>query len=120
MFKVYGLKNCDTCRKAIKWLGAEGFETTLHDVRKDGLLSGQVAFWARTVGWELLLNRRGTTWRGLEEAEKEGLTEEKAIALMEAAPALMKRPIFVSGETVHVGFKPADQEIVRRMAQALS
>lgn len=118
MFKVYGLKNCDTCRKAMKWLAAEGFESQLHDVRKEGLEPEQVAFWARAVGWELLLNRRGTTWRGLDEAEKADLTEAKAIGLMEAAPALMKRPIFVSGDTVHVGFKPVDLETIRQMAQA--
>lgn len=118
MFKVYGLKNCDTCRKAMKWLAAEGFESQLHDIRKDGLEAAQVAFWARAVGWELLLNRRGTTWRGLDDAEKEDLTEAKAIALMEAAPALMKRPIFVSDKNVHVGFKPADLETVRQMAGA--
>jgi len=118
MFKVYGLKNCDTCRKAMKWLAAEGLESRLHDVRKDGLEAEQVAFWARAVGWELLLNRRGTTWRGLDDAEKEDLTEAKAIALMEAAPALMKRPIFVSGKNVHVGFKPVDLETIRQMAQA--
>lgn len=118
MFKVYGLKNCDTCRKAKKWLSEEGIESTVHDIRKDGLEAGQVAFWAQAVGWEILLNRRGTTWRGLSEAEKSDLTETKAIALMEAAPALMKRPIFVSGETVHVGFKPADQGAVLTMAKA--
>lgn len=116
MFEVYGLKNCDTCRKAVKWLKEEGVEVALHDVRKDGLKAGQVAFWAQAVGWELLLNRRGTTWRGLDEADKADLTEAKVVALMEASPALMKRPIFVSGDAVHVGFKPADHATVRQMA----
>lgn len=105
MIIVYGLKNCDTCRKAQKWLEAEGIEYQFRDVRADVLESPTIARWIAAVGWELLLNRRGTTWRKLGDVDKHDVDGEKAQALMSEHPALIKRPIFEKGDSVLVGFK---------------
>ncbi|WP_135075717.1 ArsC family reductase [Terasakiella sp. SH-1] len=105
MIKFVGLKNCDTCRKAKKWLEAEGFDYEYQDVRADGLNAEDLSVWAGKVGWEALLNRRGTTWRTLDEAQKSDVDEAKAIALMVEHPALMKRPVFQSGDQIILGFK---------------
>lgn len=105
MVDVYGLKNCDTCRKVRKELDGAQIDYSFHDVREDGVTKAQVAHWAGRAGWETLLNKSSTTWRGLPEADKVGVTEAKAIALMTANPALMKRPIIMRGETdVFVGW----------------
>lgn len=109
MLTLYGLKNCDTCRNAIKWLTNEGIEHRFLDVRKDGIDQALVAGWAKAVGWETLLNRRGTTWRGLPDADKDGVDEAKAVDLMVAFPALIKRPVFDRGGVISVGFKEADK-----------
>ena len=113
MISIYGLKNCDTCRKALKWLQAEGIEHEFKDVRADGLTDAQVKGWIDAVGWETLLNRRGTTWRKLSDAEKDGVDAAKAKALMMEKAALIKRPVFESGSTVIVGFKDAEVEALR-------
>ena len=84
MITMYGIINCDTCRKALKWLQAEGIEHRFHDFRADGLEADDVVRWVGAVGWEVLLNRRGTTWRKLSEADKDGLDEAKATDLMQA------------------------------------
>ena len=105
MISVYGLKNCDTCRKALKWLDAEGLEHQFKDVRADTLESATIARWIAAVGWEVLLNRRGTTWRKLSDADKHDVDGDKALALMAEHPALIKRPVFEARDTVMVGFK---------------
>lgn len=103
--KVWGLKNCDTCRKALKWMDENGVSYTFADVRKDGLTEADVKRWAGDAGTDTLLNRRGTTWRGLSDADKASAeTEMGAVALMAAHPALIKRPVFDDGERVLVGF----------------
>lgn len=105
MLKVYGLKNCDTCRKALKWLEAEAIGHTFLDVRKDGVTEADVEHWADAVGVDVLLNRRGTTWRKLTDAEKaKAENDADAIALMAAQPSLIKRPVFLDGKNVLVGF----------------
>ncbi|MEM7635379.1 MAG: arsenate reductase [Pseudomonadota bacterium] len=104
MIEVYGLNNCDTCRKARKWLSAEGVEHEFHDIRKANLGDKVIAAWAGKAGWETLLNRRGTTWRGLSVQDKESIDEASAVKLMTAHPALIKRPVFVTGSDVLVGF----------------
>lgn len=104
MIKVYGLNNCDTCRKARKWLSVEGVEHEFHDIRKANLEDKVIAGWAGKAGWETLLNRRGTTWRGLLAQDKESVDEAGAVRLMTAHPALIKRPVFVRGSDVLVGF----------------
>ena len=105
MITVYGLKNCDTCRKALKWLEAEGVVHRFHDVRKDGIEETAIKRWIAACGRETVLNRRGTTWRGLDENAKEDVNETTAVALMAAHPALIKRPVFEWGGRVVVGFK---------------
>lgn len=105
MLKVYGLKNCDTCRKALKWLEAEAIGHTFLDVRKDGVTVADVKGWAAEVGVEVLLNRRGTTWRKLSDADKaQAENDAGAIALMADQPSLIKRPVFVNGKKIMVGF----------------
>lgn len=113
MLKVYGLKNCDTCRKAVKWLDAAGIAHEFRDLRKDGVAKADVGRWAAAVGWEVLLNKAGTTWRGLADADRHDLDEGKAVALMAAHVALMKRPIFDTGDDVMVGFKEAQMQALK-------
>jgi Spx/MgsR family transcriptional regulator len=109
MIKMYGLKNCDTCRKAMKWLDGEGIAYQFIDVRKDGITEKVIKGWAASVGVESLLNRRGTTWRGLSETEKAKSEGVEAIVLMAAHPALIKRPVVVKNTEVRVGFKDGEQ-----------
>ena len=104
MITVYGLKNCDTCRKARKWLDENSIDHRFHDVRADGLDPADLAAWAAALGWEKLLNRRGTTWRGLPETEKEGLDDCSSQALMVTHPALIKRPVFHIAGNYAIGF----------------
>lgn len=111
--RVYGLKNCDTCKKARAWLKGEGAAAEFLDVRADGVSEAQIRSWAKEAGWEKLLNRRGTTWRGLPEAEKADVTEAKAIKLMAAHPALIKRPVFETKAGVIVGFGKDEQAALR-------
>jgi arsenate reductase len=114
MITLYGLKNCDTCRKARKWLDGEGIAHRFHDVRADGLDADRIAGWAATLGWETLLNRRGTTWRQISEKDKENVDEKKAVALMAVHPALIKRPVFETGSGMFVGFGASEQAALRR------
>lgn len=108
---LYGLKNCDTCKRVRKELDAAHVPYTFHDVREEGVTKAQVAGWAKSAGWEAMLNRASTTWRALPDAEKSGLTEGKAVALMAAHPTLIKRPLIVRGDTeVHVGWTAAVTE----------
>ena len=104
MTTLYGIKNCDTVRKARKWLDSYGIAYTFHDFRTDGLEKKKLATWVEELGWEQLINRRGTTWRNLSGAEKDGLTEHKAIELMLAHPAVIKRPVLDIGTSRVVGF----------------
>lgn len=102
---LYGLKTCDTCKKVRKELDAARVAYEFHDVRDDGVTKAQVARWAKKAGWETLLNKSSATWRGLPDADKTGVTEAKAIALMTANPTLIKRPIIERGDTdVYVGW----------------
>ena len=104
MITVYRLKSCDTCRMARKWLAEKGMAHRFHDVRSDGLKVATLATWADALGWEKLLNRRGTTWRNLPYTDKESLEPETALALMTAHPALIKRPVFDFGGHYAIGF----------------
>ena len=102
---VYGLKNCDTCRKVRKELDASKVEYAFHDVREDGVTKTEISRWAKRAGWETMLNKSSTTWRALPDADKAGIGEAKAIALMAANPTLIKRPIITRGDTeVFVGW----------------
>ncbi len=116
MIQVYGLKNCDTCRKARGWLDGKGMAHSFHDVRADGLAEKDLARWVRAAGWETLLNRRGTTWRALSDKDKDGVDAAKAVKLMLAHPALIKRPVFEAQGKVVVGFGAAEQKAVAALA----
>ena len=105
MIRIYGLKNCDTCRAALKWLVAEGLDHRFVDVRKDGVDVSEITTWVAALGWETLLNRRGTKWRGLSDVDKENIDGGKAIKLMMTHPVLIKRPVFHADGTYLVGFK---------------
>lgn len=117
MITIYGIKNCDTCRKARKWLDAEGIEHRYHDFRDEGLDEQSLAAWVGAVGWETLLNRRGTTWRKLPEEDREGLEPKSATALMLNNPTLIKRPVFDTGAGYLVGFSAAEQAALKQAVQ---
>ena len=103
---IYGIKNCDTMKKARIFLEKKGVAYDFHDYKVEGIERVRLEGWAGKVGWEALLNRAGTTFRKLPEKDKEGLTEKKAIALMLAKPSMIKRPVLEAGGKVLVGFKP--------------
>lgn len=107
---IYGIKNCDTMRKARAWLDQHGVAYHFHDYKSAGITRGALEGWARAVGWETLLNRAGRTFRALPPKEQEGLSEKKAIALMGAQPSMIRRPVLdVDGKLI-VGFKPEQYE----------
>jgi arsenate reductase (glutaredoxin) len=103
---IYGIRNCDTMKKARAWLDEHGIAYTFHDYREHGIDRALLEHWAREVGWEKLLNRAGTTFRKLPDREREGVDEPRAIALMLAQPGMIKRPVLVAGEALLVGFRP--------------
>ncbi|MDR4305068.1 ArsC family reductase [Chelatococcus sambhunathii] len=104
MVTIYGIKNCDTMKKARRWLDERGVDYRFHDYRAEGVDEARLRGWAAKVGWEKLLNRGGTTFRGLPEAEKSGMDETKAVRLMLAQPAMIKRPVLEQGDAILVGF----------------
>ncbi len=106
MMTLYGIKNCDTVKKARAWLGGYGIVYAFHDYKVAGIEKARLEGWVSQLGWEALLNRSGTTFRKLPDAEKEGLTEKKAIALMLAQPSMIKRPVLEAKGKLTVGFKP--------------
>lgn len=110
MLTLYGIPNCDTVRKARRWLDGHGVEYRFHDFRKDGLDEARLRAWVAELGWETLLNRSGTTWRSAPDAVKAGLNAETAIAFMLRAPAAIKRPVLDIGERRLVGFSDARYE----------
>ena len=105
MTKIYGIKNCDTMKKARAWLEARGVACDFHDYKAVGIDRARLEGWARRVGWETLLNRAGTTFRKLPDEDKADLDETKAIALMMAQPSMIKRPVLETGKELLVGFK---------------
>ncbi len=106
--QIYGIPNCDSVKKARAWLEAKGIDYQFHDFKKDGADQDLVRAWVHSVGWEALLNRKGTTFRSLEAEQKENLDGEKAIRLMVARPTTIKRPVIEHADGVLVGFA-ADQ-----------
>ena len=110
MIVVYGIKNCDTMKKARAWLDGHGIAYAFHDYKTAGIDKTRLEGWVSQLGWEALLNRAGTTFRKLPDAEKEGLTEKKAIALMLAQPSMIKRPVLEKGSEILAGFRPEEFE----------
>ena len=103
---IYGIKNCDTMKKARSWLDGHDVAYSFHDYKASGIERSKLEAWAKELGWEFLLNRAGTTFRALPDKDKAALTEKKAIALMMAQPSMIKRPVLDTGGKLLVGFKP--------------
>lgn len=103
---VYGIKACDTMKKARAWLDDHGIEYRFHDYKTDGIDRKTLEAWVKALGWETVLNRAGTTFRKLADAEKANITDKKAIALMADQPSMIKRPLLDLCGSFHAGFKP--------------
>ena len=103
---LYGISNCDTIKKARAWLDAHKLDYVFHDYKTTGINAEHLQRWCKELGWETLLNRSGTTFRKLPEAEKQGIDAGKAVALMLAQPSMIKRPVLDLGKQRLVGFKP--------------
>ena len=104
MVTIFGIKNCDTMKKAFAWLAAHEVAYEFHDYKSTGVTPAKLKAWSGKVGWEILLNTRGTTWRRLSPAQQANVDEAKAIRLMSENPSLIKRPVIESGPAVLVGF----------------
>lgn len=109
MVIIYGIKNCDTVKKALKFFSERGIDHKFHDFRKDGLARGQLELWVEELGLDTLLNKRGTTWRKLPEDQKSGLNDKQIIDLLLEYPAMIKRPVFDFGHMRRIGFSKKDQ-----------
>jgi Spx/MgsR family transcriptional regulator len=103
---IYGIKNCSTMAKAFAWLNSNGVAYDFHDYKKAGVTTAELTRWCQTADWQAVLNRAGTTFRKLDDADKEALTQDKAIALMGAQPSMIKRPVLEAGGKLEIGFKP--------------
>ena len=103
---IYGIKNCNTMKKARAWLDSHCVTYQFHDYKSGGIAKQELKRWSDEVGWETLLNRAGTTFRKLPDGDKEGVNERKALALMLAQPSMIKRPVLDLGGKLLVGFKP--------------
>lgn len=106
MITIHGIRNCDTMKKARAWLDAHGTPHAFHDYRTQGIEEATLRVWVAEHGWKTLLNTAGTTFRKLPEAERADLTEDRAVALMLAQPAMIKRPVLDLGDRRIVGFSP--------------
>ncbi|WP_295400570.1 ArsC family reductase [uncultured Thiocystis sp.] len=111
---LYGISNCDTVKQARRWLDGRGIDYVFHDYKKQGLDEVQLRAWVAELGWETLLNRRGTTWRKLPESVREGMDEARAIQVMLDTPSIIRRPLLDTGTARHVGFSETQyQELFR-------
>jgi Spx/MgsR family transcriptional regulator len=110
---IYGIKNCDTMKKARAVLDRRGVKYAFHDYKTQGVDRAKLEGWAKKAGWETLLNRAGTTFKKLPDKEKENVTEAKAIKLMLAQPSMIKRPVLEAGGKLLVGFKPEEYAAIR-------
>ena len=107
MTTVYGIKNCDTMKRALAWLKNNGIPCDFHDYKKSGIDTETLKSWSTEVGWKTFLNTRGTTWRKLADQQRADMDESKALQLMNQQPSLIKRPVLAHGETLLVGFDAA-------------
>ncbi|KKO09623.1 hypothetical protein LCGC14_0031160 [marine sediment metagenome] len=106
MITLYGIKACDTMKKARTWLDQQGVEYSFHDYKKEGIDAARLQAWCAEHGWEKILNRQGTTFRKLDDADKQNIDIGKAVALMQSNPSMIKRPVLDTGSQRLVGFKP--------------
>ncbi len=110
MLTLYGIKNCDTVRKARKWLDQHGVDYQFHDFREDGLDSDRLQQWLDELGWETVINRRSTSWKALSPEVRETMDQQVALREALAAPTLIKRPVLDTGEARHLGFSAANYQ----------
>ena len=110
MIRIYGIKNCDTMKKAFALLDKRKIAYEFHDYKKAGVPPGKLAAWAKKVGWEKLANSRGPTWRKIPDSRKVGLDQHKVLSLLEENPSAIRRPIVEAGDRVLIGFDPAQLE----------
>ena len=110
MITLYGIKNCDTVKKARRWLESNDTPYQFHDFRADGLTQEQVENWAQQLGWETLVNKRSTTWKQLDETQRTTMDNSSSITAMVQHPTLIKRPVLESDGEILVGFKPEQYE----------
>lgn len=108
MTTLYGIKNCDTVKKARRWLEQNGVDFQFHDVRIDGITRKQIEQWFSQCDWQNIVNKRSTTWKQLDDNQKTDLDANKALALLLEHPTLIKRPVLATGNTLVVGFKADD------------
>ena len=105
MITIYGIRNCDTMKKAMRWLEQHGIDYRFHDYRKQGLERAQLESWEKEIGWEALLNRRGMLWRKLSPSARDSIDRESALQIMQDNPAIIKRPLLDLGDRRILGFK---------------
>jgi arsenate reductase len=104
MTTIYGIKNCDTVKKARRWLEANGVDYRFHDVRSEGLEQSDLKTWMKSLDWEALLNRRGTSWRQLPESTRQNINQASAVKIMLENPAIIKRPVLEFNNKLYLGF----------------
>jgi arsenate reductase len=112
MITLFGIKNCDTVKKARRWLDNHSIEYQFHDFRVDGITANQVNNWLDTAGIESLINKRSTTWKSLSETQKQMLSPENAVALILEQPTLIKRPVLITNNGIHIGFKESSYQSI--------
>ena len=112
MITLYGIKNCDTVKKARKWLDEHTIDYAFHDLRGDGLTQEQVSEWVAELGWETLVNKRSTTWKALDESERNSMDSASAQAAIMAQPTLIKRPLLDTGQQRFTGFSASNYETI--------
>ncbi len=108
MIKLYGIPNCDTMKKARRWLDDKAIEYDFHNYKKDGVPEQELQAWVAQAGWEALLNRRGTTWRKLDADVRDTIDQASAIRIMLENPSIIRRPVLVSDDTLLIGFNEAE------------
>lgn len=106
MVRIYGIRNCDNCRRSLAWLTDHGIEHEFIDIRSDGIGRDELRRWQKKVGWEELLNKRSVTWRKIPAVDREGLDAAAAGQLIEEHPTVMRRPLLEAGKDVLLGFDP--------------
>ncbi len=112
MIKLYGIANCDTMKKARKWLEKNNLEYEFHDYKKSGVPEKNLEQWVKEAGWEVVLNKRGTTWRKLDETIKSNINKNSAIAVMMENPSAIKRPVLESDNILLIGFKEDEYQVL--------
>lgn len=108
MIHIYGIKNCDTMKKAFKWLDDQGIDYQFHDYKKVGVNKEQAQEWLAQLGWENVINKRGTTWRKLDDAVKDTMNETMALDVIIDQPSIIKRPLLIKNDEIILGFKAED------------